>query len=267
MTPRDIATFIAERRFLSLFWTASYVAKDTQRGFQQPWLNNLTEADFEADTKLELVKLDRYLGTISLLPGFKKLRPGVRSKDLEQFDSTVVEVKTLTWLARLGLLKEIRPQLPVGTGESDFRIDLEGQEIYGEVWQPRVLAHEWVIKGSDFSMAVADQRDEAPKRLRTLKGKGDSQLPMQVNGVWVAHVYHTALRRAWIHFFREDMQGRPNVLGVAIWTSIGSSSTRIALEGTRLTKLADDRHEIYWVANQHASNASLQQHLLNSLRS
>jgi hypothetical protein len=221
MTPQDIVRFIAGLPSLSRFWTPNYLAEDAREGFCQPWLNNLLEADYEADTTVELGKLDKYLGTIGSLPGFNKLAPGIRSKNLEQFYSTVVEVRTLAWFAGSGLLQEIRPPLPIGTGESDFRIDLQGPKIYGEVWCPRVLPREWLVKSPQMSMALADQRDEAHSRLRTLGGKGNSQLPSEVNGIWVAHVYHTALQRAWVHFFREDMGKRPNVLGVAIWTSSG----------------------------------------------
>ena len=221
----------------------------------------MTETDFEADTKGELEKLDSYLGTISLLPGFNKLGPGIRSKHLGQSSSTIVEVKTLAWLAGIDLLNAIRPQLPIGSGESDFRVEMQGEEIYGEVRQPGVLADEWLVRTPDFSMALADQRNEAPKRLRTLRNKGNSQLPLEVKGIWVAHIYHTALRRAWAAFFRKDMAARPNVLGVAIWTSSGSS--RLASEGDLLKRLVDDEHDIYWVHNEATEHSSLGREFLH----
>lgn len=264
MKTQEIATFVATLPYLSRFWRPKYISQDAQQGFKQTWLNNLTDANFEADTEVGIEKLDRYLGTIFPLPCFNKLGPGMRSKNLDQFYSTVVEIKTLAWLMRLGLLKEIRPRLPVGTGESDFRIDLQGEEIYGEVWQPRILPDEWLVKTPDMSIAVADQRSEAPRRLHTLRGKGDSQLPSEVKGVWVAHIYYTALRRAWTASFRKDMTARPNVLGVAIWTSSGSR--RLASEGALLKRLDDDEHEVYWVHNEATRHKTLEQHLLRVLK-
>jgi len=263
MTSDQIATFVASLQVLCRIWTPNYIALDSHSGFQQPWLNNLTEDDYEAETKVELMRLDGYLGSFASLPGFNKLAPGVRSKNLDQFSSTVAEIKTLAWLARTGLLSEIRPQLPVGGGESDFSMDVDGQRVYGEVWQPLVLPGEWLAKTPDISVATADQKNEEPKRLGTLRRKGGSQLPSAVVGVWVAHIYHTILRRAWADFLREDMMKRSNVLGAAIWSSSGSN--RLVSEGVRLMDLDGDNHEAYWVDNEASVHPEAQRRLLQAL--
>lgn len=174
----------------------------------------------------------------------------------------MVEIKTLAWIAGLELLKEIRPQLPVGTEESDFSIDLEGQEIYGEVWLPRVLPNEWLVKSPDVSIALADQRREEPKRLRALRGKGNSQLPPEVTGIWVAHVYHVPLLQSWIKFFAQDMASRSNVLGVALWVRPGSN--RLSPLCVRCRGLAGEGHEIYWLDNGSCKHVYLQRNLLCS---
>lgn len=109
------------------------------------------------------------MGAIAAVPGIDKLGPGIRSKELENFYSTYVEVLTVAWLASFGFLREVRPVLAGNTSECDFRLDFEGKAIYGEVWEPRVLTDEWLVKGQDFSLAIADQRIEGPRRLHTLR--------------------------------------------------------------------------------------------------
>ena len=154
--------------------------------------------------------------------------------------------------------------VPTNTGECDFRIEFAGEAFCGEVWEPRVLPDEWLQKGEDVSIAFADQKSEERRRLHTLHRKGDSQLPVTVTGIWVAHIYHTALRKSWADFFRKDMATRPNVLGAALWISSGSKS--LAAHGTRLKGLRDDTHDSYWISNKEGAYSSLEQRVLSMLK-
>jgi hypothetical protein len=265
MTPEEILTFIETLPNLSKFWTRGYMREQARQGFPQPWLSNLTEPDFEAESREELKKFEYHLSTIGTIQGFNKLSPGIRSNALDRFDSAEVEVHTLAWLSAFGCLREIQPALPTSTRECDFLIEIGGKQVYGEVWEPRILPDEWLTKGEDISIAFADQRSGERRRLRTLLRKGDSQLPNNVTGLWVSHIYHTALRSAWADCFRKDMATRANVVGAAIWTSRGSKS--LASHGTRLKGLFRDEHEVYWVHNEVCTDSTLQPELLRMFKS
>jgi hypothetical protein len=252
---------VADFPFLSRVWDHEYVSEDCQNGFQQPWLNRLAE-DPDAEIRTELEKLDTYLGTINSCPGFQKLRPGLRARGIEQFSSTLAEVKTDAWIANSNTLVEIRPPLPASSDEGDFMLNVAGNAVYGEVWQPRVLPSSWIVKG-EIPIALTDQQTEAPKRIRTLLQKGNSQLPLSLIGIWVAHVYHAILVRSWIDFFTNDMANRANVLGVALWVRAGSN--RLQSECVPCRGLANEGHEIYWLDNTSCKNTYLQRKFLCSL--
>ena len=258
----EVWQIVANFRFLSEVWDHKYVSKDCQKGFQQPWLNRLAE-DPDEEIRTELKKLDTYLGIINAYPGFQKLQPGLRARDIKQFASALSEVKTAAWIASSNTLVEIRPPLPASSDEGDFMLTVAGNAIYGEVWQPRVLTSSWIAKG-ETPIALTDQRTEAPKRIRTLRQKGNSQLPLSLTGIWVAHVYHAILVRSWIDFFTKDMANRPNVLGVVLWVMAGSN--RLQPECVRCQGLANEGHEIYWLDNTSCENTYLQRKLLCSLR-
>lgn len=243
---------------LSKIWPQRYVSKDCQSGFQQPRLNRLAE-DPDEKIRTELKKLDEYLGAISTYPGFRKLWPGLRARDIGQFASTLAEVKTVAWMSGSNILTEIRPPLPGSTGEGDFTIAVAGQTVYGEIWQPRVLPSSWIATGK-IPIAVTDQRTEEPKRTRTLRGKGNAQLPPSLVGIWVAHVYHAILVSSWVDFFRNDMTNRPNVLGVALWVRPGSN--KLSSQCVPCRGLADEGHQIYWLENRNCEHTCLQRELL-----
>lgn len=245
---------------LSRIWDEKYVSKDCAQGFKQPWLNRLAEsADQEILTELD--RLDRYLGAISNVPGFVKLCPGIRARDLEQFASTIAEIKTAAWINGFGLLNEIRPPLPGVDEEADFKVELASQVIYGEVWMPRDLPKSWVTP----SVALTTQLEEAPIRVRALRQKGAAQLPSSVIGVWVVHIYHHPLTdMAWGEFFLQGMKCRPNVLGVALWARPGPGRV-LLVGGVCCTTLAGEGHRIYWLNNPACEHPYLQRYLAQKL--
>jgi len=261
LTCNEVWRIIADFRHLSRIWDQKYVFEDCGNDFQQPWLDRLAENPDE-EILTELKKLDKYLGIISACPGFQKLWPGLRARDIEQFASTLAEVKTAAWITSYTGLAEIRPPLPGSTREGDFTLTIAGETIYGEVWQPRVLPSSWIVEG-EIPIALTDQRTEEPKRIRTLRQKGDSQLPLSLTGIWVAHVYHAILVRSWIDFFTKDMANRLNVLGVALWVRAGSN--RLQPQCVSCRGLANEGHEIYWLDNTSCENTYLQRKLLCSL--
>jgi len=246
---------------LSQVWDQRYVLEDCREGFKQPWLNRLVD-DPDEEIRTELKKLDGYLGMIRHYLGFKKLRRGLRARNIEEFESTLAEVKTDAWIASYNTLQEIRPPLPRSNGESDFKLSLVGEAVYGEVWEARDLPSSW-ISNSPIPIAITDQRTEQPKRIRTLHQKGNSQLPSNVIGIWVAHVYHATLSRSWINYFAEDMSNRPNVLGVVLW--VRSGSPRFSSPCVRCRDLTNEGHDIYWLDNKDCEHIYLQRKFLCSV--
>lgn len=261
LTCDQVWQIIAGFSHLHEIWDYRYIFKDCQKGVQQPWLKLLAE-DPNIEILSELKKLDSYLGTINNCHGFQKLWAGLRSHNIENFSSTLAEVKTYSWIATSNTLAKIRPLLPSSSAEGDFMLTLAGEAVYGEVWQPRVLPSSWLAKGK-IPIAITDQRVEEPRRIRALRQKGDSQLPLSLIGIWVAHAYHAILVRAWIHFFTKDMANRPNVLGVALWVRPGSD--RLQTECVRCRGLENEGHEIYWLDNGSCEHTYLQRKFLCSI--
>ena len=134
----EVIKVLADFPYLSEIWNEKYVSGDCQNGFKHPWLKRLAE-DPDEDITSELSKLNSYLGMIAYCKGFNKLLPGLKAHDIEYFASTVAEVKTDAWIASYHKLVEIRPLLPNGKNEADFIFTLEGQRVYGEVWEARDL--------------------------------------------------------------------------------------------------------------------------------
>jgi len=252
---------IAAFPYLSRVWNQRYVSEDYQNGFRQPWLNRLAE-DPDEEIKTELNKLDSYLGIISHCKGFNKLLPGLKAHDIEYFSSTVAEVKSDAWISSSTNLVEIRPSLPNYRAEADFKLIVEEKDIYGEVWEARDLPSSW-ISNSPIPIAITDQRTEQPKRKRTLRQKGNTQLPSNLIGIWVAHIYHAILERTFVDIFIEDMTNRPNVLGVALWVSAGMK--RFSDPCVCCRALADEGHDIYWLDNPSCEDTYLQRKFLCSI--
>jgi hypothetical protein len=249
--------------FSNLFkvWDQKYVFQDSKQEYKQPCLNRLAEnPDNEIIT--ELKNLDSYLGMFSNCKGFEKLLPKLKAHNIEYFSSTVAEVKSDAWIASYNTLTEIRPILPNCEMEADFKLVIAETDIYGEVWEPRELPSSW-IDNSPFPVAVTDHRTEQPKRMRILHKKGKTQLPSDIIGIWVAHVYHTILTRSWIDFFTNDMAKRPNVLGVAFW--VRSGSKRFSSPCIRCQGLTNEQHDIYWLDNMACKWMYLQRKFLCSV--
>lgn len=237
------------------------MARDAKLGFQQTWLKNLTQPDLEVDTKVELEKLDTHLGAIAHVSGFEKLGPGIRSKDLEQFFSTMLEVKTITWIGQFNLLREIQPDLPKGKSKCDFRIEVDGRPIYGEIWGPKRRATNRIDMGKIVVESV-DQEFEQPRLERKLQGKGNSQLPPEIEGVWVVHVRGTPKGHG--EAVRRDMASRRNLLGAVLWIVPGHSGR--SMGGIPLRALDGDNHGIHWIGNEAAADKALHGQLLSYLR-
>jgi hypothetical protein len=246
---------------LSKIWDKKYVYKDYQNGFQQPWLNRLAD-DPDEEILDELNKLDSYLGKVAHCKGFRKLLPGLKAHDIEYFSSTVAEVKSDAWIASYSNLSEIRPALPNGKTEADFKLTLAGKVIYGEVWKPRELPSSWISK-SPIPIAMTDQQTEQPKRILTLHQKGNSQLPSNVIGIWVAHIYHAILTITFVDTFIEDMTNRSNVLGVVLW--VRSGSTEFSSPCVSCRSLTNEGHDIYWLDNKDCKQIYLQRKFLCSV--
>jgi len=261
LTYDEVIKVIATFPRLSKIWDKKYVSEDCQNGFQHPWLNRLAE-DPDEEILSELRKLENYLGKIAHCKGFNKLSPGFKTHDIEYFSSTVAEVKTDAWIASYHYLAEIRPILPSRNNEADFKLSLEGQSVYGEVWKARDLPSSKISDGP-IPIFMTDQETEQPKRERTLRQKGYSQLPHNVIGIWVAHIYHAILTRTFVDTFIQDMASRSNVLGVALWVRAGSK--RFSSPCVRCRGLADEGHDIYWLDNKDCENAYLQRKFLCSV--
>ncbi len=257
----EVIKVIAKFPHLSKIWDKKYVSEDCQNGFQHPWLNRLAE-DPDEGILFELHKLENYLGKIDHCKGFNKLVPGLKAHDIEYFSSTVAEVKTDAWIASYHNLVEIRPLLPSRNNEADFKLTLEGQGIYGEVWKARDLPSSKISDGP-IPIFMTDQGTEEPKRERTLHQKGNSQLPPHVNGIWVAHIYHAILTETFIDAFTTDMANRSNVLGVVLWVRAGSK--RFSSPCVRCRELTDEGHDIYWLDNKDCEHISLQRKFLCSV--
>lgn len=262
MLPCDeVWQFIAHLPRLSKVWNKKYVYEDCRNGFQQPWLNRLAD-DPDEEIQSELNKLESYLDMVTHYKGFNKLLPGLKAHDIEYFSSTVAEVKTDAWIASCNTLLEIRPLLPSGKAEADFRLTLAGQDIYGEVWEARDLPSSQISHGP-IPIFMTDQRTEEPKRIRTLRKKGNTQLPPGAIGIWVAHIYHAILTRTFVDTFIEDMTTRSNVLGVALW--VRSGSTRFSSPCVRCRSLINEGHDIYWLDNERCEHKYLQRKFLCSI--
>ena len=257
----EVIKAIADFPHLSKIWDEKYVSGDCQNGFQHPWLNRLAE-DPDEEIISELTKLDNYLGMVTDCKGFNKLLPGLKAHDIEYFSSTVAEVKTDAWIASYHKLVEIRPSLPNGKNEADFKFTLEGQIVYGEVWEARDLPSS-KISDSPIPIFMTDQGTEQPKRERTIRQKGYSQLPAGVIGIWVAHIYHAILTRTFVDTFIQDIANRSNVLGVALWVRAGSK--RFSSPCIQCRELADEGHDIYWLDNKDCKHTYLQRKFLCSI--
>lgn len=257
----EVIKLIAAFPHLAKIWDEKYVREDYQNGLRQPWLKRLADNPDE-EILSELKKLENCLGKISNCKGFNKLLPGLKAHDIEYFSSTVAEVKTDAWIASYHKLVEIRPLLPNGKNEADFKLALAGQDIYGEVWEARDLPSS-KISDNPIPIFMTDQRTEEPKRIRTLCQKGHSQLPPNVIGIWVAHIYHAILTRTFVDTFIQDMANRSNVLGVALWVRAGSK--RFSSPCVRCRELADEGHDIYWLDNKDYERAYLQRKFLCSI--
>lgn len=257
----EVIKVIADFPHLSAVWDGKYVSEDCQNGFKQPWLNRLAE---ESDEEIisELTKLDSYLGTVANCKGFNKLVPGLKAHDIEYFSSTVAEVKTDAWIANYHRLAKIRPLLPNSKNEADFKFTLEGQSVYGEVWEARDLPSSKISNGP-IPIYMTDQQKEEPKRIRTLRQKGKFQLPSNVIGIWVAHIYHAILTRTFVDTFIQDIAKRSNVLGVALW--VRASSKRFSPPCIRCRGLANEGHDIYWLDNKDCKHTYLQRKFLCSI--
>jgi len=256
----EVIKVIAAFPHLSKIWDEKYVSEDYQNGLRQPWLNRLSD-DPDEEIISQLTKLDSYLGMVTNCKGFDKLLPGLKAHDIEYFSSTVAEVKTDAWIASYHKLVEIRPLLPNGKNEADFKLTLEGQSVYGEVWDPRDLPSSKISDGP-IPIFMTDQGTEEPKRKRTLRQKGNSQLPSNVIGIWVAHIYHVILTRTFIDTFTKDMANRSNVLGVVLWVRAGSK--RFSSSCIRCRELTDEGHDIYWLGNKACEHAYLERKFLCS---
>lgn len=257
----EVTQIIANFTQLSKTWNKKYVCEDYQNGLRQPWLNRLAE-DPNEEIISELTKLNNYLDVIANKKGFNKLLPGLKAHDIECFSSTIAEVKTDAWVASNHKLTEIRPLLPDGKKEADFKFTLESKSVYGEVWQPRDLPSS-KISNDPMPINLTDQRTEEPKRIHTLRQKGDSQLPSSVIGIWVAHIYHAILTRSFVDTFIQDMASRSNVLGVALWVRAGSK--RFPSPCVRCRGLGNEGHDIYWVDNKDCEHTYLQRRFLCSV--
>ena len=257
----EIIKVISGFPHLSKIWDEKYVSADYQNGLRQPWLKRLSD-DPDEEIISELTKLDSYIGMVINCKGFDKLLPGLKAHDIEYFASTVAEVKTDAWIASYYKPAEIRPLLPNGKNEADFQFTLEGKNIYGEVWQPRDLPSS-KISDKPIPIFMTDQGTEEPKRKRTLRQKGFSQLPPNVIGIWVAHIYHPILTRAFIEIFATDMANRSNVLGVVLWVRAGS--TRFSSPCIHCKALPNEGHDIYWLDNDNCKYTHLQRKFLCSV--
>ena len=257
----EVWQFIAHLPHLSGVWDKKYIYKDCQNGFQQPWLNRLAD-DPNEEILSELNKLESYLGKVTNCKGFNKLLPGLKAHDIEYFSSTIAEVKSDAWIASYHELEEIRPILTSGKNEADFKLTLAGQDIYGEVWEARDLPSSKISDGP-IPIFMTDQGTEEPKRERTLRQKGYSQLPPNVIGIWVAHIYHATLEITFVDTFIQDMANRSNVLGVALW--VRADSKRFSSPCVQCRKLADEGHDIYWLDNKDCEHISLQRKFLCSV--
>jgi len=256
-----VIELIGKFSHLSKIWDKKYVIEDYECGFRHPWLNRLAD-DPDEEIISELKKLDSYLGMVAPYKGLNKLLPGLKAHDIEYFSSTMAELKTDAWIASCHNLVEIRPLLPNRKNEADFKLTLEGQSIYGEVWKARDLPSS---KINDYPIPIfmTDQGAEEPKRKRTLHQKGNSQLPPNVIGIWVAHIYHAILTRTFVDTFTQDMANRPNVLGVALWVRAGSK--RFSSPCIRCRELADEGHDIYWLDNKDSEHTYMQRKFLCSV--
>jgi len=257
----EVWQFIANLPYLARIWDKKYVYEDCQSGFQQPWLNRLAD-DPDEEILSELNKLESYLGKVANCKGFNKLLSGLKAHDIEYFSSTIAEVKSDAWIASYHELEEIRPVLTNGKNEADFKLTLAGQNIYGEVWQARDLPSSKISDGT-IPIFMTDQGTEEPKRIRTLRQKGNSQLPSNVIGIWVAHIYHAILSKTFVDTFIKDMTNRSNVLGVALW--VRSGSTRFSFPCVRCRGLTNEGHDIYWLDNDNCKYTHLQRKFLCSV--
>ena len=256
-----VVKVIADFPNLSKIWDREYVNEDCQNRFRHPWLSRLAE-DPDEEITYELGKLNSYLCMIASFKGFDKLLPGLKAHDIEYFTSTVAEVKTNAWIASYHKLAEIRPLLPNGNNGSDFIFTLDGQSIYGEVWEPRDLLSS-KVSNDPIPIYLTDQKTEQPKRERTLRQKGYLQLPSNVIGIWVAHIYHAILTTTFIDTFIQDMASRLNVLGTVLWVRAGSN--RFPFPCIPCRGLANEDHDIYWLGNNNCEYTYLQRKLLYSI--
>jgi hypothetical protein len=257
----ELIKLISTFPHLSKIWDEKYVREDYQNGLQQPWLNRLAD-DPDEEILSELKKLESYLGKISNCKGFNKLLPGLKAHDIENFSSTIAEVKSNVWIASYHELVEIRPVLTGGKSEADFKLALVGQDIYGEVWEARDLPSS-KISDDPIPIFMTDQGTEEPKRIRTLRQKGNSQLPSNVIGIWVSHIYHAILTRTFVDTFIKDMTNRSNVLGIALW--VRSGSKRFSSPCVHCQGLTNEGHDIYWLDNEHCDHKYLQRKFLCSI--
>jgi hypothetical protein len=235
----EVIKLIAAFPHLSKIWDDKYVRENCQNGLRQPWLNRLAD-DPNKEILSELKKLESYLGKISNCKGFNKLLLGIKAHDIENFSSTIAEVKSNVWIASYHELVEIRSALTSGNNEADFKLALAGQDIYGEVWEARDLSSS-KISNDPIPIFMTDQGTEEPKRIRTLRQKGNSQLPSNVIAIWVAHIYHAILTRTFVDTFIKDMTNCSNVLGIALW--IRSGFKRFSSPCVHCRVLTNEGHE------------------------
>lgn len=254
LTSDEISKIISTFPQLSKVWDQSYVARDSQKGYQHPWLNRLASEPDE-EIMSELTRFDNYLGIIGKYQGFNKLHSGIRAHNLEYFTSTIAEIKTDAWIASCYKLLAIRPLLPNRKNEADFKLSLDGSSIFGEVWQARDLPSA-KIENNWAPVFITHGKTEQPKRMRMLSQKGNSQLPYDVIGIWVAHIYHAILTSTFVDAFIQDMEKRPNVLGVALW--VRASSSRFSTPCIRCREFKDEGHDIYWLSNKRCQYTDLQ---------
>jgi len=78
----EVLEIVTNLSNLSKVWSPKYIAEDSQKGFQQPWLKRLSENPDE-EIISQLTNLDGYLGMITNCKGYNKLLPGLKAHDTE----------------------------------------------------------------------------------------------------------------------------------------------------------------------------------------
>jgi hypothetical protein len=120
---------------LRAIWDTSFVTEAWQEEKLPLWLTQLREGLTDVNLLNELDRLESWLKRLSLIPGFDRLAPGIKSRGERTWSHAYLEVDVLQHWESATVLKEIQPLVPGYRTSADFLLCVQGKNIWGEVTQ------------------------------------------------------------------------------------------------------------------------------------